>query len=93
MSSNGRLSLTADEECVAGEHSAVVAIFEQEADAVLGVAWCVQSFHFDVLADGEGLAVAWGRGDLFAVFTADDGQRVALEDFNVAAGMVVVAGR
>jgi hypothetical protein len=87
-----RSSLTANEECVAGEHSAVVTIFEQEADAVLGVAWCVQGFYFDVLADGESLTVAGSLGDLLTVFTADDGQRVALEDFDVASGMVVVAG-
>jgi hypothetical protein len=85
-------SLTASEECVAGEYSAVISIFEQEANAVLGVARCVQGFHFDILTDGEGLAMARSRGDLLAVLAANDWQRVALEDFDVAAGMVVVAG-
>ena len=56
------------------------------------MAWCVQGFHFNVLADSECLAVTGGRGNLFAVLATDDGQRVALKDFNVAAGMVVVAG-
>jgi len=84
--------LTTDEERITGENSAVVAIFEQEADAVLGVARCVQSFHFDVLANGESFAVAWGGGDLVAVLAADDGKGVALEEFDVAAGVVVVAG-
>ena len=56
------------------------------------MARCVQGFHFDVLADGEGLAVAWGGGDLVAVLAADDGKGVALEEFDVAASMVVVAG-
>jgi hypothetical protein len=83
--------LTANEKCVAGENSTVVAIFEQEADAVLGVARCVQGFHFDVLADGEGLAVAWSGGDFVAVLATDDGKGVALEEFDVAAGVIVVA--
>jgi hypothetical protein len=56
------------------------------------VARRVQGFHFDVLADGEGLAVAGSRSDLLAVLAANDWQRVALEDFDIAAGMVVVAG-
>lgn len=84
--------LTTDEERVSSENSTVVAVFEQEADAVLSVARCVQGFHFDVLADGEGLAVAWGGGDFVAVLSADDGKGVALEEFDVTAGVVVVAG-
>lgn len=56
------------------------------------MAWCVQGFHFNVLADGESFAVAWSGGDLVAVFAANDGKRVALEEFDVAAGVVVVAG-
>jgi hypothetical protein len=35
--------------------------------------------------------VAWSGGDLVAVLSADDGKGVALEEFNVAAGVVVVA--
>lgn len=84
--------LTANEEGVSSENSTVIAVFEQEADAVLGVTWCVQGLHFDVLADGEGFAVAWGGGDFVAVLSADDGKGVALEELDVAAGMVVVAG-
>jgi hypothetical protein len=83
-------SLTASEECVAGEYSAVISIFEQEANAVLGVARRVQGFHFDVLADGEGFAVAWGGGDLVAVLATDDGKGVALEELDIAAGVIVV---
>jgi hypothetical protein len=83
--------LTTDEERVAGENSTVVAIFEQEADAILSVARCVQGFHFDVLADSEGFAMAWGGGNLVAVLSADDGKGIALEEFDVAAGVVVVA--
>ena len=83
--------LTADEERVSSENSAVIAVFKQETDAVLSVARCVQGFHFDVLANGEGLAVAWGGGDFVTVLTADNGEGVALEKFDVAAGMIVVA--
>lgn len=84
--------LTADEESVASKNSTVVAIFEQEADAVLGVTRRVKGFHLDVLADGESFAMARGGGDLVAVLAADDGKGVALEEFDVAAGVVVVAG-
>jgi hypothetical protein len=52
----------------------------------------VQSFHFDVLANSESLAMAWCGGDLFAILTTDDGERVAFENFGVATGVVVVAG-
>lgn len=84
--------LTANEECVASKHSTIVAVFKQEADAVLGVTRSVQGFHLDILANREGFAVAWGRSDLVTVLAADDGKRVALEEFDVAAGVVVVAG-
>lgn len=87
-----RLGLTADEQRVASEHSTIIAVLEKEANAVLSVTRCVQSFDFDILADSESLAVGRGCGDFFAVFTADDGERVAFEDFGVAAGVVVVAG-
>ena len=85
-----RPMLPPDEKCVAGENSAVMAIFEQEADAVLSVARRVQGFHFDVLTDGEGLAVAGSLGDLVTVLAADNGKGVALEKFDVAAGVVVM---
>ena len=84
--------LTTDEKCVTSEDSTVIAVFEQKTDAVLGMARCVESFHFDVLANSEGFAVAWGGGDFVAILATDDGQRVALEKLNVSAGMVVVAG-
>ena len=35
--------------------------------------------------------MAWCGGDLVAVLTANDGKRVALEEFDIAAGVVVVA--
>jgi hypothetical protein len=44
----------------------------------------VQSFHFDVLA--------WCGSDFFAILATDDGERVAFENFGIAAGVVVVAG-
>lgn len=87
-----KLSLTANEKRVASEHSTVISIFEEEANTVLCVARSVQSFDLDVLTDSESFAVGRGGGDFFAVFAADDGERVAFEDFGVAAGVVMVAG-
>jgi hypothetical protein len=52
----------------------------------------VQSFHFDVLANSESFAVAWCGSDFFAILATDDGERVAFENFGIAAGVVVVAG-
>lgn len=51
----------------------------------------VQRLHLDTLADGEYLAMTRGLGDLIAVLATDDGEVVCLEDFSVAACMVVVA--
>jgi hypothetical protein len=83
--------LTANEQSVAGEDSTVVSIFEEEADAVLGMARRVQGFHLDVLADREGLAVSGSLVDLVAVLAADDGERVAFEDLCVSASVIMVA--
>jgi hypothetical protein len=84
-------NITTNEQSVAGEDSTVVSIFEEEADAVLGVARRVQGFHLDVLADREGLAVSGSLVDLVAVLAADDGERVAFEDLCVSTCVVVVA--
>lgn len=62
----------ADEEGVAGEDGAVVAVFGEEADVVLGVAWGVEGSDF-YGADVEGGVVAWGLGDALAVAAADYG--------------------
>jgi hypothetical protein len=83
--------LTANEQSVAGEDSTVVSIFEEEADAVLGMARRVQGFHLDVLADREGLAVSGSLVDLVAVLAANDGERVALENLCVSASVIMVA--
>lgn len=40
--------LTANEERIAGEDSPFISILKEEADAVLRMAWRVQSLHFDV---------------------------------------------
>jgi hypothetical protein len=88
-----RLSLTANEERITSEDSAVVAILEQKADTILSMTRCVQSFHFDVLADSESLAMAWRGGDLLAILATNDGERVAFEDLGIAAGVIMVAER
>ena len=71
--------LTSDEKSVTCKHGAVIAILEQIADAVLSVAGCVKCFDFDVVADGESLAMFGGLGDFGTVFAADYGDRVGFE--------------
>lgn len=64
---------SADEQCVTGENSTFRAVLEVEADAVLGVAWCVQCRYLDAFTDGELRLVGWSGGDLGAVLAANDG--------------------
>ena len=82
---------TANEQGVTSEDCTVVAIFEQIANAVLRVAWSVKSLDLDAIANGERLAMARCLGDFIAIPTADDGERVALQDFSVSTSMVVMA--
>jgi hypothetical protein len=72
------LKLAADEKGVSGEDDFLVAVFEQEANAVLGVARSVQSLDFDV-TDVESLAVCGYLGDFAAVSSTDDGEGVGFE--------------
>ena len=67
-----RRMLTADEEGVASENSAVVAVFKQEADAVLGVARRVETLNCNVTELEPG-AVGGGLCDGLAVLTTNDG--------------------
>lgn len=85
------LNLTANEKRVTSEYSTIITILEQEADAVLSVAWRMKGLHLDILSNGESLAVAGCRGDLFAVFATNYGKRVTFEHLGVAAGVVMVA--
>jgi hypothetical protein len=55
----GNISNTADEQGIAREDCLVVAIFKEVANTVLRVAWRMQCFDFDVVADCEGLAMTW----------------------------------
>lgn len=64
----------ADKERVAREHSFVGPVLKEIAYAVLRVAGCMKRGYFDVLADGEGGVVGRCRGDLVAVFAANDGE-------------------
>ena len=72
-------SAAADEQRVAREHRPVVAVFEEVAYAVLGMAGGVQGFDLDAVAEGEGRVVAGRVGDVCAVLAADYGERVVLE--------------
>ena len=82
---------TANEKCVSGKDSLVVAIFEEVADAVLCVARRVKCFHLDTLTNGECLAVRRRLGDFGTIFATDDGDGVCLEHLFIAAGMVMMA--
>jgi hypothetical protein len=62
---------TSDEERVASEDSLVGAVFEEEGDAVLGMAGCVERSHFNI-TDVELRLVFWSGCDLSAVLAADD---------------------
>ena len=84
-------STSSDEQSISGEDGLVLAILEQVANAVLSVAWRVQSLDLDVLPDCEAFSVLGRLGHLVTVFTTDDGQRVSLEHLDVAPSMVVVA--
>lgn len=86
-----RVGITANKQGVTSEDCAVVTILKQVADAVLGVAGRVQSFHLDFVSDHESLAMARSLGDLVAVLSADDGKRITLENLGIPAGVVVVA--
>jgi hypothetical protein len=57
----------------------------------LGVARRVKGFHFNVLADREGLAMSGSLVDIVTVLATNNGERVALEDLCVSAGMIMVA--
>lgn len=85
------VKITANEQSVASEDSPVVSVFEEEANAVLGVARRVEGLHLDVLANREGLAMSGSLVDFFAVLAADDRERVVLEDLRVSASVVMVA--
>lgn len=74
----GLLGRTSVEERVAREDDLVVAVLHEPADAVLGVAGCVEGLDGDA-ADVEGGPVGWGLGDALALAAADDGEVVEAE--------------
>jgi hypothetical protein len=65
--------ITSDEESVAGEDGSVVTILEEVADAVLRVAWRVESGDFDA-AYRKGRIVCWRGGHLRTILAANDRQ-------------------
>lgn len=69
---------TTDEESVSCEDSSLVAIFEEVAYAILGMAWSMKCLDVDV-ADFERLAVTWSLRDFIAVLAAYDGDLVCFE--------------
>ena len=78
-------SASADEQGVTGENGTLGAVLEVEADAVLGVAWSVESGYLYAFTDGELRLVGWSGGDLGAVLATDDRQLVVFELINLVA--------
>lgn len=75
------VKLAANEKSVSSEDGLVVAVFEQVANTVLGVAWSMQSLDLDV-TNVEGLAMCGCFCDFAAVLSTDDGERVCFELVN-----------
>lgn len=69
---------TSDEQGISSEDGSVVAILKQIANAVLCMAWSMESLDLDV-ADVECLVVSGSLGDLVAVLAAYDWDRVRFE--------------
>lgn len=61
------------EQRVSCKHGLVVAILQEPADAVLRVAWRVETLHRDV-SKLPHLAVSRRLGDALAVLSANDGE-------------------
>lgn len=72
-------SATADKKGIASEDRAVRAVLKIEADAVLGVTWCVKRRHLDAITDGESGVVCWCCSNLCAIFAADNREREMFE--------------
>ena len=68
-----------NEERVASEDGTVVSILEEIADAILGVAWSVESPHLDALTNGESRSIGWRVCDFRTVLSGDDGKFVVLK--------------
>lgn len=69
---------TANEQGVAGKDGTIISILEQVADAVLGMARCVQRRHFDV-AHVESRVVAGRLGHFVTVLAAYDRNWIGFE--------------
>ena len=77
--SAGSAQNTPNEQRVAREDGTVISVLEKVANAVLGVARCVQSFDLDALADCKGFLMCRSLGDLCAVSSTNDRNGVSLE--------------
>jgi hypothetical protein len=72
------MGLTADEECITGEDRAILAVFEQIADAILSVTRSMVGCDFDVVAYFECVAMARHLIYLRTVLATDDSKLVGL---------------
>jgi hypothetical protein len=65
-------NFTSDEQCVASKDDFLVSVFEEIADAVLGMTRSVERRDLDAIANLEGLFVGGRFCHLCAVFATDD---------------------
>jgi hypothetical protein len=72
-------STSANKQRITGKHCSLVTIFEEVANAVLGMTWRVKGLHLDAVTDRESRAICRSLADFDAVLATDDGQLVVLE--------------
>lgn len=85
---------TTDEQGVAGENDALIAVLQVVADGVLRVAGGVEGADSDVGADLEFGVVRGRAGDQGTVFAANDGERAAelTQNLLVSSSVIMMTG-
>lgn len=76
---NKCIELTTNEHRITSEDRSVITILEEVADAVLSVAWRMQSLDLNAITNGECVAMAGRLRHFGTVLAAYDGHRVGFE--------------
>jgi hypothetical protein len=71
--------LTSNEKSIAGEHSLIIAILKEKANAVLGVTGRMQSSNLDAFTDIECRFMARGFCNFIAVLPTNYRERILLK--------------
>jgi len=72
-------STSPDEQSVPSKNCPIISVFHVITDRVLSMTWCVESSHFDVIANFECRIVCWCFRDLVAILTTNDWQWILFE--------------